>query len=85
MAVDQVTDQVVITEAHDADTQGRFVAVSDDHGRTWSTPRPIAPARNASGPVTMAHGVVGVAYTYDPSSGTNDVACTAACMRVRAS
>jgi len=87
MAVDQNTGEVSINSQEDGGVEGRWLAVSSDHGQTWSTPRPLDPdiQSSSAGAHGAAHGTIAVTYVVDPTSPnyltspTPAVTCTQVC------
>jgi hypothetical protein len=88
MAVDPVTGAVSTQSQEDGGAEGRWLVVSHDQGKTWSTPHPLDPdvQGKSAGPHSAANGVVALAYTVDPTSPTYKaspqpaIACDASCI-----
>jgi hypothetical protein len=70
MAVDPTTGDVSVHSQEDGGVEGRWLAVSSDHGKTWSTPRPLDPdiQSSSAGPQSAAGGKIGVVYTVNTTS-----------------
>ena len=70
MAVDPITGDVSVHSQEDGGVEGRWLAVSSDHGKTWSTPRPLDPdiQSSSAGPQSAAGGKIAVTYTVDTTS-----------------
>jgi hypothetical protein len=70
MAVDPITGEVSVQSQEDGAVEGRWITVSSDHGKTWSTPRPLDPDVQSStaGPQSAAGGTIGVAYVVSRTS-----------------
>lgn len=70
MAADPITGDVSVHSQEDGGVEGRWLAVSSDHGKTWSAPRPLDPdiQSSSAGPQSSAGGKIGVVYTVDTSS-----------------
>jgi hypothetical protein len=70
MAVDPNTGRLSMHSQEDGGAEGRFLAVSDDGGRSWSEPRPIDPEiqSRSAGAHSAAHGVIALVYRVDPTS-----------------
>jgi len=70
LSVDPINGDVSINSQEDGGVEGRWLAVSSDHGKTWSTPRPLDPdiQSSSAGPHSAAGGTIGVAYSVDTTS-----------------
>lgn len=70
LSVDPINGDVSINSQEDGGIEGRWLAVSSDHGRTWSTPRPLDPdiQSSSAGPHSAAGGTIAVAYSVDTTS-----------------
>jgi hypothetical protein len=88
MAVDPKTGAVSAHTQEDGGLEGRWLVVSHDHGKTWTTPRPLDPdvQGKSAGPQGAANGFIALTYTVDPMSPTYlsstkpAVKCAAQCL-----
>ena len=87
MAVDPITGEISVQSQEDGAVEGRWLTVSSDRGKTWSTPRPLDPEVQSAtaGAHSAAGGTIAVAYVVNPSSPNyvtstkHAVTCAATC------